>query len=71
MIISSIPDKGFGKNISVCGELFYERKLLENTSPKEIQTLKQNTNDLIEVVGDLPVFESVSGFPLTIHTQDP
>ena len=32
--ISSIPDKGLRKSISVCRQLFYERKLLENTSPK-------------------------------------
>ena len=72
--ISSIPDKGFGKTISVCGELFYERKLLENTSPKEIQTLKQNINDLIEVVGDLPISnlskEEVSKF-ITIQSKLP
>ena len=55
-------------------QLFYERKLLENTSPKEIQTLKQNINDLIEVVGDLPISnlskEEVSRF-ITIQSKLP
>jgi integrase len=53
--------KQSGKRISECAELFYDRKLLEDTSPKEIQTLRQNINDFIEVIGDLNISTTTKG----------
>ena len=50
-----------GQRISRCAELFYDRKFLEDTSPKEIQVLRQNINDFIEVMGDVNVANLTKG----------
>ena len=50
-----------GQTFSECAELFYDRKSLEDTSPKEIQVLRQNINDFIEVMGDVNVSNLTKG----------
>ena len=50
-----------GQKFSECAELFYDRKSLEDTSPKEIQVLRQNINDFIEVMGDVNVSNLTKG----------
>ena len=66
--------KQSGQTISECAELFYDRKCLEDTSPKEIQVLKQNINDFIEVMGDVNISQitkkEVSEF-ITIQSKLP
>jgi len=62
------------QTISECSELFSDRKVLEDITPKEIQVYGQNINDFIEVVGDIPISQvtksEVSEF-VTIQSKLP
>lgn len=66
--------KQLRQTISECSELFSDRKVLEDITPKEIQVYGQNINDFIEVVGDIPISQvtkSVVSEFVTIQSKLP